>query len=187
MPSRIQEPWLSFLQDVDRNLSEAVELHCLGGFVLSVLAELPRPTADVDFIEVRPGPAGEELLRIAGQGTTLAMRYSIHFHRVTIAEYPADYERRLIDITPRNLRKLKMMALEVHDVVLAKLLRNSPRDRADVEFLAKGGLLDGRVLKERFDAELRPYLLNEERGALTLDLWLDEYFGGLSGDARSRR
>lgn len=179
MPNRIQEPWLSFLRDVDRNLSEAVELHCLGGFVLSVLASLPRPTGDVDFIEVRPGPAGEELLRIAGQGTTLATKYSVHFHRVTIAECPADYESRLIDITPRRLRKLKMMVLEVHDVVLAKLSRNSPRDRADVEFLAKGGILDGRVLKKRFDAELRPYVLNEERALLTLDLWLDEYFGGV--------
>ena len=179
MPSRIQDPWLSFLRDVDRNLSETVEIHCLGGFVLFVLAELPRPTGDVDFIEVRPGPAGEELLRIAGQGTTLATKHSIHFHRVTIAEYPADYESRLIDITPRSLRKLKIMALELHDIALAKLSRNSARDRADVEFLAKGGILDGRVLKKRFDAELRPYLLNEEREALTLDLWLDEYFGGL--------
>ena len=178
MPSRIQEPWLSFLQDVDRNLSDPVELHCLGGFVLSVLAKLPRPTGDVDFIEVRPGAAGEELLRIAGEGTPLATKHSLHLHRVTIAEYPADYEMRLLNITPRSLRKLKMMALEVHDVVLAKLSRNSPRDRADVEFLAKGGIIDGRVLKKRFDAELRPYLLNEEREALTLDLWLDEYFGG---------
>jgi Nucleotidyltransferase of unknown function (DUF6036) len=178
MPSRIQEPWLSFLQDVDRNLTELVELHCLGGFVLSVLAKLPRPTGDVDFIEVKPSPAGERLLTIAGEGTPLATEHSLHFHRVTIAEYPADYETRLIDITPRSLRNLRMMALEVHDVVLAKLSRNSPSDRADVEFLANGGIIDGRVLKKRFDAELRPYLLNEAREALTLDLWLDEYLGG---------
>jgi len=62
-------------------------------------------------------------------------------------------------------------------VVLAKISRNSPRDRADVEFLAREGVISGRVLKERFDAELRPHGLNEARETLTLELWLAEYFG----------
>jgi hypothetical protein len=176
MPNQIQEPWLSFLQEVDRKLSEPVEVHCLGGFVLAVLSRLPRPTADVDFIEVRPGAAGEELLKIAGEGTPLAARYSLYFQRVTIAVYPENYETRLVDITPRSLRKLKLMALEVHDVVLAKVSRNSPRDRADAEFLAKEGFINRLVLKDRYDAELRRYVLNEARETLTLDLWLDEYF-----------
>ena len=60
--------------------------------------------------------------------------------------------------------------------MLAKLSRNSPRDRADVEFLVKKKLLSRQVLKERFEAELRPYLLNESRETLTLELWLKEYF-----------
>lgn len=118
MPNRIKEPWFSFLRDVDRALGEPVEVHCLGGFVLAVLWDLPRPTGDVDFIEVRPGTAGEDLLRTAGEGTALAEKHHLHFHRVTIAEYPEDYERRLNDITPRGLRRLKLKALEVHDVVL---------------------------------------------------------------------
>lgn len=158
-------------------LSTPVEVHCLGGFVLAVLSSLPRPTGDVDFIEVRPGNAGAELLQIAGEGTPLAERHHLHFQRVTIAGYPAEYETRLIDITPRSLHKLRLMALEVHDVVLAKLSRNSPRDRADVEFLVKERVLNKGVLKKRFDVELRPYLLNEARETLTLELWLDEYFG----------
>jgi len=151
-------------------------VHCLGGFVLAVLWRLPRPTGDVDFIDVRPSHAGEDLLRIAGEGTALAREHRLHFQRVTIAEHPAGYERRLIDITPRGLHQLKLKALEVHDVVLAKLSRNSPRDRADVEFLTKGGALDRRVLTERFEAELQPYLLNEARGKITFGLWLDEFF-----------
>ena len=177
MPSRIREPWLSFLREVDRSLGEPVEVHCLGGFALSVLADLPRPTGDVDFIEVRPGSACRELLEIAGHGTALAAKHSLHFQRVSIAEYPAEYETRLLDITPGSLRKLKMMALEVHDVVLAKLSRNSPRDRFDVEFLAGKGLIRPDVLEQRFDTELRPYLLNETRESLTLQLWLAEFFG----------
>ena len=68
------------------------------------------------------------------------------------------------------------MALEVHDLVLAKLGRNSPRDRSDVEFLARKGALDRKLLENRFETELRPYLLNEARESLTMKLWLEEFF-----------
>lgn len=177
MPTRIREPWLSFLRDVDRTLQETVEVHCLGGFVLAVLWGLPRPTGDVDFIEARPRPAGEHLLRVAGEATALATKHKLHFQQVTVAEYPEGYEDRLIDITPEGFRKLRLKALEVHDVVLAKLSRNSSRDRADVEFLVRQGALDRRLIEERFEVELRPYLLNRAREALTLELWLAEFLG----------
>ncbi len=176
MTVRIREPWLSFLRDVDRDLEQGIEVHCLGGFVLSALWDLPRPTGDIDFIEVRPVRAGNDLLRLAGAGSALAAKHHVHFQRVTIAEYPDGYETRLIDITPRGFRKLKLKALEAHDVVLAKLARNSPRDRADVEFLARKGVITRRHLQERFDAELRPNLLNSSREVLTLELWLGEFF-----------
>ena len=51
MPSKsIPEPWQSFFSDIDASLHEDVELHCLGGFVVTVLYDLARPTADVDLI-----------------------------------------------------------------------------------------------------------------------------------------
>ena len=102
MPIRIQEPWLGFLSDVDQALKVPVEVHCLGGFALSILCGLPRPTGDIDFIDVRPAKANDELLKIAGEDTGLARRYKLRFHRVTIAEYPENYESRLIDITPKE-------------------------------------------------------------------------------------
>jgi hypothetical protein len=175
MSATIPDPWLSFLREVDRALSRAVVAHCLGGFVLAVLWELPRPTGDVDVIEVQPPDAASELLEIAGEGSELAGRYKLHFHRVAVAEYPEGSLSRLVNITPSGFKRLRLMALEVHDVVLAKLGRNSPRDRSDVEFLAQRRVLDAEVLKERFETELRPYVLNEARTKATLDLWLDEF------------
>jgi hypothetical protein len=175
MPTTIADPWLSFLREVDRALSRAVVAHCLGGFVLSVLWELPRPTGDVDFIEVEPPDAASELLDIAGEDSELASRYKLHFHRVAVAEYPEGYLSRLINITPNGFKRLRLMALEVHDLVLAKLGRNSPRDRADVEFLAQKRVLDAKVLKERFETELRPHVLHEARAKATLHLWLNEF------------
>jgi len=104
--------------------------------VLAVLWALPRPTADVDFVEVGPSDAGQDLLTVAGEGS---------------------------EITPRGFTHLRPRALEVHDLVLAKLGRNSARDRADVGFLVRRGAVDGRLLEARFAAELRPYVLNEDR------------------------
>ena len=175
MPREVKEPWLSFLRDVDQELDGPIEVHCLGGFVLGVLWDLPRPTGDIDFIEIRPGKATEELLGVAGEGTPLATRYGLHFQRVGIAACPHGYESRLTDITPPRLRHLKIRAFEGHDIVLAKVSRNSPRDRYDVEFLAKKGALNRRLLEERFATEMRPYLLNETRETPTLDLWLEEF------------
>ena len=73
-PDALRNPpahWKAFLQDVDQLLQSAVELHCLGGFVLSVLYDLPRPTADVDYIAAMPSSAIAELEMIAGRGSTL--------------------------------------------------------------------------------------------------------------------
>jgi len=180
MPAKIMEPWLSFLREVDQVLGRPVSVHCLGGFVMAVLWGLPRPTGDVDFVEVAPSDAASELLGIAGEGTELASRHKLHFHRVTVAELPEDYASRLVDITPGDSEHLRLLALEVHDLALAKLGRNSPRDRSDVKFLAEKSALDRQLLQDRFESELRPYVLNEARESLTLELWLEEFFESTS-------
>jgi len=176
----LPEPWWSFLREVDGALSSPVELHCLGGFVLGALWGLPRPTADVDFVAIRPSRSADELLRVAGEGSDISKKRGLHFQQVTIAEFPADYESRLTELAPAGFRRLRVLVFEVHDVVLAKLGRNSPRDRSDVEFLARRGALDPEILRVRFEQEMRPYVLNEDRDTRTLLLWLDEYFGPLA-------
>jgi hypothetical protein len=46
--NRSPEPWHSFFAEIDKSLKEQVALHCLGGFVMTILYRLDRPTADVD-------------------------------------------------------------------------------------------------------------------------------------------
>ncbi len=56
-PSSVQElppPWADFLREVDRLISKPIELHCLGGFVITACYGLPRPTADLDYLSIRP-------------------------------------------------------------------------------------------------------------------------------------
>lgn len=91
----IPEPWLSFLRDVDSALSRHVEVHCLGGFVLSVLWELPRPTGDVDFIEIKPSGAASELNDIAGADSRLAGSHKLRFHQATFTSKSEHYQNRI--------------------------------------------------------------------------------------------
>ncbi len=42
---QIPAPWSEFLSAVNDALPEPVEIHCVGGFVLAVLYNLPRPTS----------------------------------------------------------------------------------------------------------------------------------------------
>ena len=144
---------------------------------MAVRWALPRPTGDVDFVEIKPSDASPDLLQIAGEGSEIALKHRLYFHRVTVAEYPEGYASRLTSLTPRGFKHLRLRAFEVHDLVLAKLGRNSARDRADVAFLVNAGKIDPDILRKRFDTELRPYVLNEDRHAATLRLWLGEFFG----------
>jgi len=73
-PEQIPEPWASFLSQVDDHLREDVELHCLGGFVITMLYGLARSTADVDVLPVtkkgrrhvrgNPGCHGDSIFRL---------------------------------------------------------------------------------------------------------------------------
>src|SRR5438067_262366 len=66
-PRSIPEPWMSFLTEIDGQVGGEVELHCLGGFVMTMLYGLVRPTADVDVIMIAPGGMIEYLLQLAGK------------------------------------------------------------------------------------------------------------------------
>jgi len=168
--------WLAFLSEVDQLLHNPVELHCLGGFVLAVLYGLPRPTGDVDYIAAVPSDSIIDLEQIAGRGSALSKKHGLYFQYVTVADVPEDYADRLTELYRDYFSRLRLLALEVHDLVLAKLVRNSPVDLEDAKFLAQAGKLDESVFQERYQKELRPNLANEKRHDLTLKLWLDACF-----------
>lgn len=168
--------WNAFLREVDELLDASVELHCLGGFVLAARYGLPRPTGDVDYIAAIPSDTVTDIEQTAGRGSELHKKHGLYFQYVTVADVPEDYADRLTELFPGQFSRLQLLALDVHDLVLAKLVRNSPVDLEDVKFLAQTGKLDETVLKQRYEKELRPNLANERRHDLTLKLWLDACF-----------
>lgn len=169
----IPEPWNSFLAEIDGRVEGVVELHCLGGFVVTMLYGLGRPTADVDVITIAPRDAIEHLLQLAGKGSELQRKYGIYLDFVTIAAVPDDYDQRLVEILPGTFERLRLFALDPYDIALSKLERNIQRDRDDVKYLARTVPFDLNMLRERYERELRPYLGNPEREDLTLRLWLE--------------
>ena len=168
-------PWAEFLGEIDHLLPDAIELHCLGGFVLVSLYGLTRRTGDVDYIEAVPTETSRILLSIAGHDTALAKKHKLQVHHVGgVAPLPEDYKERLVEMFPRRFSKLKLYALEPHDLMLAKLTRNSAVDRDDLRSLKQAGLVDVKVLRERYQRELRPYLANEKWHDQTMELWAEE-------------
>jgi Nucleotidyltransferase of unknown function (DUF6036) len=168
----LHAPWRTFFEALDQELSSPCDLHCFGGFVLTEHYGVTRSTIDVDVVDVR-GAEVAEIVRRAGRGSPLHRRHRAYIDVVTIAEVPDDYESRLTDMHVEGLTQVRLLAFERHDLALAKLARNTDRDRQDVVALAQGPGLDTDLLQFRYRNELRPILGRPDRGDLTLELWIE--------------
>lgn len=168
------EPWRSFLRELDELLNGPVELRCLGGFVITQQYGIGRETSDIDYLALAAQSRDDDFEAVAGLGSKLHRKYRVYTQYVGIATPPADYASRLIPMFPSaQWARLRLLALDATDLALSKLERNAERDREDVLRLAQAGLLDPHVLKERYYAELRPYLLSKlPWHDKTLELWL---------------
>lgn len=99
-PDAPAQPWLSFLNDLDSEIDEVTELHCLGGFAVVHAYGLPRATADIDVISVVPYSSSLRLLEIAGKESALRRQHGIYLDLVTVASAPESYEGRLVALFP---------------------------------------------------------------------------------------
>ena len=156
------EPWRSFLRELDERLKGPVELRCLGGFVITQQYGIGRETSDIDYLAL--------VCSISARRCRSARRTGIE----AASQIPRIYAVRGNRDTSRGLRKqthshvpicslgaAQVFALDATDLALSKLERNAERDREDVLRLARAGLLDPHILKDRYYAELRPYLLSK--------------------------
>jgi hypothetical protein len=68
MPAdRPAEPWFSFLTELDAQLDEPADFHCIGGFVVSQYLGFGRETADLDVLRVIPGQAALRVVEFAAR------------------------------------------------------------------------------------------------------------------------
>jgi hypothetical protein len=54
------------LQELDERLTGAIELHCVGGFVVAQHYGVGRETSDIDFLSVVPRNGKDGIEAIAG-------------------------------------------------------------------------------------------------------------------------
>jgi hypothetical protein len=176
MPDQVlPPPWPRFLAEVGQSLSYAVELHCVGGFVLTAVHGIPRTTADLDYIAAIPRQAAEELDRIAGRDSDLAKNHKVFLQAVGgVGDYPENYESRLTTLA-LGLKNLTLRVLEPYDLLLSKLTRNSPKDMQDVRALVQKLKLEFDVLMKRFQTEMS-WVPDRERHERTLNLFWKDYF-----------
>ena len=172
----LPQKWAAFLYDVDAALDAPVELHCIGGFVMTAYYGAPRTTKDLDYIAAT-GPGRGDLAAIAEAGSELARKHNLYLERVSVANYPEDYETRLEEIFPGELKNLRLLALDPYDLILTKMDRNNDIDRFDAKFLANTLKLTARTFSERYRKEFRPaFVGNLNRLDVTFSLWLEAYF-----------
>lgn len=171
---RPAEPWHAFLNDLDAQLTETVDLHCAGGFAVSQCYGIGRETADLDVLSVIPRNLSGHLLKLAGYESLLHKRHRVYFQRVEVANFPDSYSSRLITVFPAY-QKLQLWVLEAHDLALTKLERSSDKDLQDILHLANRGYLKKDILIERYRAEMRPYLSGRTPGwhDTTLEMWIE--------------
>lgn len=169
------KPWGPFLRDLDALLKGPIALHCIGGFVVTQQYRIGRETSDIDFLSMVPYSNDNDVEGLAGRGSPLHRKHRLYMQYVGIATPPSNYETRLTRMfATAPWKNLTLLALEAHDLALAKLERNADRDREDVLSLARAGYLHPDTLKERYFEELRPYLLsNLSWHDKTLELWLE--------------
>jgi hypothetical protein len=171
--NNIPEPWKSFFAAIDAGLNEEVRFEILGGFVVTILYDSPRTTADVDIVSVIPNTRTRTLIEIAGEGSLLHKKHGVYLDRVGVATLPENYQDRLTEAFAGEFQRLRLFALDAYDIALAKIERNIDRDREDVKFLARAIPFDLQILEERYVKELRPFLGIPEREDLTLRLWIE--------------
>ncbi len=175
MPSdNVPEPWRSLLADIDALCPQAIEMHCIGGFAVTLHYGLIRPTGDIDVWHVIPSDAAPWLAKIAGKGSALHRKHRVHVQVSAVATVPEDYESRLVEVFAGEFKKLRILVLDPYDLALSKLERNSEIDVEDVKHLARALNFDLDLLAARYRRELRPFLSGPEaRHDLTFELWID--------------
>jgi Nucleotidyltransferase of unknown function (DUF6036) len=169
------EPWASFLRALDELLQGAVDLHCLGGFVVTQQYGIGRETSDIDFLSAVARSREDDVEALAGLGSALHRKYRVYLQYVGVATPPCNYATRLQPMFPdESWKRLLLLALDPTDIALSKLERNADRDREDVLRLARAGLVGAQTLRARYFDEVRPHLLSRQSWHdQTLDLWLE--------------
>jgi hypothetical protein len=152
---------VSYVHDFFRDLDAAwpasssppIRLRIIGSTALMLQTDYDRGTKDSDVLESEAITASvaQRLVAIAGPGTPLAQRRRIYLEVVSSGIPFLPHPPRYRALPPLDsLRSFRIEALDVVDAVVSKLKRFSPADQEDIAAMVERGLVEHRLLVERF-------------------------------------
>jgi Nucleotidyltransferase of unknown function (DUF6036) len=167
------EPWHLFLTELDALAPEEVRLECLGGFVVTTLYGMLRPTADVDVFSIKPMQQRNDFLARAGKDSEFHEKHGVYLDFVSVVTLPYSYDERLRVMYPNVYKHLRLFALDPYDLALTKLSRNIARDREDVRYLARTTPFDIAILRGRYMNEFRRFMDGiPENNDANFNMWI---------------
>jgi hypothetical protein len=139
-----------FLSAVDAALSEPIVVVVIGGSAAALHYGVGRATHDIDTwttVQAALAAAAEKARAVTGLDVPL--------QKSGVADAPLEFESRLERVLP-NLRRLKVLVPEKHDLVLMKAIRCYEHDLEAIAEIHAHSPLSLDVLVRRFKREMTP-------------------------------
>ena len=161
-----------FFVAVDRHLTTSASIVIIGGSAAAFNGATSM-TQDVDTFE----QTDEGLDRAIVQAR-IDTGLQIPVSSSNVADVPWNYKDRLVRPLP-ELKKLRVLVLEKHDLALSKTVRGTEHDEQQISEIHQANPLDFTILVSRFNDEMSHAVGDPSRlrGQL-LDL-IEQLFGGL--------
>jgi len=150
MKTFLREQLERFLGAVDAALSEPIEIVVIGGTAAALHYGVGRATHDIDTWSTV-----EEALAAAAEKARAVTGLDVPLQKSGVADAPLEFESRLERVLP-NLKCLRVLVPEKHDLVLMKALRCYEHDLEAIAEIHARSPLDLNVLVQRFKDEMTP-------------------------------
>lgn len=147
-----------FFSDLDRAwrlpIEGRIQLRIIGSAALMLATGYSRGTKDSDILETAEisGDVKRELLALAGKNSALAIKYHLYLDVVSGGLPFLPQTPIFTPVRFPGLKNFEVLALDVTDVIVSKLIRYSANDVSDIRAMAELGLLKPERLAERFQA-----------------------------------
>lgn len=161
---------ISFLKEIDKELSKEIQLNAVGGTAMTLL-RLKKSTIDIDFdMSIEDKEVFERALDIIPHGFKID-KFVNGF--IFSQQLPDDYISKLTRIDA-DFKNIRLFALHPIDIVATKIGRLNNRDLQDIESCITYGKLKKEGIKER--AKLVDYCGNEEIYKTNLKYVIQKFF-----------
>lgn len=139
-----------------------IQLRIIGSAALMLATGYSRGTKDSDILETAEISGGVklELLRLAGRDSALAVKYHLYLDVVAGGLPFLPQTPIFTHVKFPGLKNFEVLALDVTDVVVSKLMRYSANDVSDIRAMAELGLLRPERLTERFQAAVDAFSMD---------------------------